>query len=667
MITLSVPRDGIGSGGMRVELLDPRFDANLTGKVVVTVAVTGGSPAAVRARLGTSTIALSPAGEPTGTTHVGTLDTRALGDGAYTLLVEAESAARASGSDDPPAAMPRAFIDVMVSNAPEAWVTRKDADFAIDGQPFHYSGFNAYDLPFKVDRTLTARETTLQFDTDGTALVSVLEAGTILGAAAQVDRELMEAAKLGLSVVRTWAFNSDLRDAHAFYTPDWGFNEAQFQRLDHVVDSARRHGLKVILTLENYWSDYGGIAATAARFGLSKLEFFTDARCLEMYRAHVAHLVARVNTVNGRVYREDPTVFAWELMNEPRMDINDDRTPGHRLFDPTGARLGAWLSHMATYVKGLDPRHLVSPGSEGHGLAGWGATTEGYGDDPLAVMDKPDIDFFTFHPYLNEPWARFTVGAAKALVADFVKAGVARRKPVVMEEWGVSKNQPVLDLGGEPILPGAPDHHRVRAVWYKLVLATLRREGGAGSNVWMLQTNLQEPNFGISLFMPHDAVVADRGLASTLASEAKLMRLLGCASPFPDVERQRTDWSGYIHEVTHSGLMPPRPDGTFAPAESALTGDLLDILTRLGAAPTPTPTPTPGMGERASELTMQHAADILAAGLRLPSRGADLVVTLHKLDLLPRDVRGHFNPGDPLTRGELAGLAIRVDDFLRHR
>jgi len=28
---------------------------------------------------------------------------------------------------------------------------------------------------------------------------------------------------------------------------------------DYIMDSAQRHGLKVIIVLENYWEAYGGI------------------------------------------------------------------------------------------------------------------------------------------------------------------------------------------------------------------------------------------------------------------------------------------------------------------------------------------------------------------------------------------------------------------------
>jgi mannan endo-1,4-beta-mannosidase len=367
----------------------------------------------------------------------------------------------------------------MTASFADAWVTRRGAELLLGGRPFRFVGFNAYDLPFKAK-------------------------------AAEVDAVLRAASGLGLRVVRTWAFNGNPGSAYAFYGADGTPNEEQFRRVDGILESARRHGLKVILVLENYWPDYGGIAATAARFGVAKLEFFSDPRCRAAYQDHVANLVTRVNAISGRPYLDDPTLFAWELMNEPRIDAREDPTPDGRLGDPTGARLGAWLADMSRHVKSLDPRHLVGPGAEGHGFRGWGGTTEGWGADPLGVMDQPDVDFFTFHPYLNESWARHTAADARRLVSELVAAGHARGKPVLMEEWGINQTEPLFDPAvpgvtgvppaeGRLIQPGAASFARARRDWYRLLLEAFRRAGGDGSLVWMLETGLREPHFGIRL------------------------------------------------------------------------------------------------------------------------------------------------------------------------
>eukprot|EP00899_Mesostigma_viride_P003265 jgi/Mesvir1/1293/Mv03760-RA.1 len=83
--------------------------------------------------------------------------------------------------------------------------------------------------------------------------------------------------------------------------------------------------------------------------------FFGDKRCRLMYKAHVERLLTRVNTVTGVAYKDDPTIFSWELMNGARDPL-----------DPSGGqRLEAWVAEMATHVKRIDPRHLLTIGLEG--------------------------------------------------------------------------------------------------------------------------------------------------------------------------------------------------------------------------------------------------------------------------------------------------------------
>jgi len=37
-----------------------------------------------------------------------------------------------------------------------------------------------------------------------------------------------------------------------------------------------------------------------------------------MYKENIRKVIQRVNVFTGVMYRDDPTIMAWELINEPR-------------------------------------------------------------------------------------------------------------------------------------------------------------------------------------------------------------------------------------------------------------------------------------------------------------------------------------------------------------
>jgi endo-1,4-beta-mannosidase len=37
-----------------------------------------------------------------------------------------------------------------------------------------------------------------------------------------------------------------------------------------------------------------------------------------LYKQHISTLTSRVNSVNGKVYKEDPAIMGWDVLNEPR-------------------------------------------------------------------------------------------------------------------------------------------------------------------------------------------------------------------------------------------------------------------------------------------------------------------------------------------------------------
>jgi hypothetical protein len=48
--------------------------------------------------------------------------------------------------------------------------------------------------------------------------------------------------------------------------------------------------------------------------------FFKEEKCKQLYKDHVDAMLSRVNSYNGRTYKNDPTILSWNLINEPRCE-----------------------------------------------------------------------------------------------------------------------------------------------------------------------------------------------------------------------------------------------------------------------------------------------------------------------------------------------------------
>jgi hypothetical protein len=493
---------------LQVQTVSPTFDSQLKGWVTVKAKVKPDPRFALKR-------VVLEAGKLRVTAHLGapdsdgwrsasfSLNTHWLKDGALTLRVVAtDSNSSVAG-----------LIDVVVRNHPVKWTYARThkTDFAAGGKPFRYVGWNEYELFTRVDQTTTHVDETI----DG----QVIPKGTMLTWQYQIDKEMLEAQKHHLTVLRTWAFDEN-NEAQAFQYPIGTYNEPTFKKLDYILDSAKRHDTRVILTLANYWGDYGGINAYTSQLGLpSKLLFFTDATARAQYEAYIAHLVNRVNTVNGVAYKKDPTIFSWELMNEPRDSCADDPV----YCDASGVTLRNWVTQEATYIHGIDKNHMVDGGFEGHGLVQtpsgpyqWAGTEEGDGNDPYFAQAVKGIDFLSYHPYPNEWWMQpFNYAQTKDLITGLTQMGVKYKRPVIMGEWGVTRAQVVTDRAGNVIGTGDPDYNKARADWYKMIIKACYVNGCAGTNIWML-ADWADNTFNVNLYKPYFEAKRDAPIVKTL-------------------------------------------------------------------------------------------------------------------------------------------------------
>jgi len=351
------------------------------------------------------------------------------------------------------------------------------ATFELEGKPFCFAGSNNYYPIYKprpvVDDLFRAARA---LDLRVMRVWGMLDRGSLDGTVPNADPDGGD--KEGV-YFQYW---DPVRHA-----PAYNDGENGLQRLDYVLAKAAEFDLKIIVVLVNNWRAFGGVDQYLMWYGREQHhEFFSAPELKKAYKAWVSHVITRTNSVNGRKYAEDPTVFAWELANEPRMK-------GGAAFDRgsgwTTDTLTDWADEMSRYVKSLDGRHLVSVGDEGF-LNGGGdhwAYKANDGVDHRTLTALPGIDFGTFHLY-PEDWGTKPEWGEQWIV-EHLKVARALDKPTVLEEYGVKVGRSDGNLG--TVLKGWPTRERAYSRWNEIML----RRGGNGFLPWML-AGIDEPNGG---------------------------------------------------------------------------------------------------------------------------------------------------------------------------
>ncbi len=341
------------------------------------------------------------------------------------------------------------------------------ANFELNGEPFCFAGANNYYLVNKtrpmVDDVLTSAKA-LGFPV--VRIWAFVDAGSLDGSRKKIDPYSDDVGRKDGVYFQYW--DSKLGRPVVNEGPDG------VQRLDYVLAKAAETGVKIMLVLTNNWYDYGGMDQYLTWFGLKKHhEFYTAPEVRQAYKNWITFLVNRKNSVNGRLYRDDPAIFGWELGNEPRCKGTGPGATGW-----TNSTIVNWADEMSSYIKSIDPNHLVSVGDEGF-LDGGGehwAYKANDGVDHEALTAVPGIDFGTFHSYPVDWGAK--LGWGDKWIVEHERVARKLGKPTVLEEYGVKV---VRDKAGD-ITEGLAERLETYQRWNDITL----KRGGNASMVWML-------------------------------------------------------------------------------------------------------------------------------------------------------------------------------------
>jgi endo-1,4-beta-mannosidase len=337
------------------------------------------------------------------------------------------------------------------------FASRQGTNFMLDGKVFFFAGTNTYDI---MNFGSGSGDTETQYMDK-----------------AKIDAHFTNLQNDQVKVLRLWIFNHE--DWHGFEKQEGVFNEQEFAQFDYIIQSAKAHNVMLIPVFENYWEAYGGIDRRLSWEGLgsgqsNRWRFFKKSECpgcFDQYKNYVSFILNRVNHYSGIAYKNDPTIFAWDLMNEPRYE---NATPNE---NTSGVTLRAWVDEMGQYVKSIDPNHMVMVGIEGH------ESRYGFGGDEgvpfVYVQQSPYIDMTSAHPYPTEAWANLSIAQTKTLIRQWISdSHNLVGKPFYMSEWNV--------------------HNVDRTLWWNEIFADFEAAGGNGTGFWWYQATSIDGKFGVS-------------------------------------------------------------------------------------------------------------------------------------------------------------------------
>jgi mannan endo-1,4-beta-mannosidase len=305
--------------------------------------------------------------------------------------------------------------------------------------------------------------------------------------------ELDDMASMGVNHLRIMAASEGaptwqpFRMHPALMSSPGTYNEDIFVGLDRCLAEMSKRGMRATMTLNNEWQWSGGFAqyvswannnseipyprswnltappqrevpgtgwgnytvegvdaAPYNNFTEYANRFYTNSQAQEWYRAHIDTVLNRVNTVNGRQYKEDATIMTWQLANEPQNAIVPNEYLGPYSLELPPAPddpLFAWIESTSAYIKSAAPNQLVNVGFESKQGKWYYQKAHNFSS----------IDYGTTHCWVQN-WniyemlnsSRENLEAAK----DFAEAFIANSsqwaaeigKPIFLEEFGMARN-----------------------------------------------------------------------------------------------------------------------------------------------------------------------------------------------------------------------------------
>ena len=350
------------------------------------------------------------------------------------------------------------------------FVTKSGTQFIKDGKSYHYIGTNLW-------------------------YASVLASTGEGGDRERFCKELDNLKAIGVNNLRILSgpdAGSDLANpAKPYLQKAPGvLNDTILEGLDFAIAELEKRDMTAVIYLNNAWDWSGGFGFYLKECGYGDspntnedggynryvdycANFAREQKALDMYYSYIKQIVSRKNSITGRYYKDEPSIMAWQLCNEPRAFAKENKEA-----------FAKWIAEAAALIKSIDSNHLVSTGSEGY------IGCEVDAELCERIHADKNIDYLTIHIWpVNWGWAPRSnpdsgIDNACKESGKYINEHIAMakrvEKPLVIEEFGYSRQGNVSGTG----IPTDS-----RDIFYSFIFEQVKKsadENGpiAGCNFW---------------------------------------------------------------------------------------------------------------------------------------------------------------------------------------
>ena len=348
-----------------------------------------------------------------------------------------------------------------------------DGQFILDGKPYYFVGTNMWYGCYLGSKGITGDRERLRRELD------LLEKSNITNLrilAASEDSEIKNSVKPSIQS-QPGVYDNELLDG-----------------LDYLLYEMSKRNMHAVLFLNNYWEWSGGMSQYNAWFNGGHLvdpavnnawhdfmnfsaTFYSNEQANKCFRDFLKYIINRKNNYSGIEYKNDPTIMAWQLANEPRPAFKGDSVVNQNNFYK-------WIDETAKYIHSLDTNHLVTTGNEG--LAGSLQSEEIY----LTAHKSKYIDYITFHLWPKN-WGWFNAKRIDETYPSTIQKAInyinkhicyARKlnKPITLEEFGISRDSEFV----MPSTPAAIRDKYFRTIFQLVFDSAATGAPFAGTNFW---------------------------------------------------------------------------------------------------------------------------------------------------------------------------------------